>query len=386
MKNFSFSEPKNVFFGLNESDKVADLLNTMSSEVKKGTVLVLTDKGMGASGIPFKIEEKVKSGGFSTEFCDAVPQEPYSEDVEALAASLGNKGLQCIIAIGGGSVLDTAKLLAVLLKLGGTIATLMDTGVPGAGLPCVMIPTTAGTGSESTPNAIVALKAKKLKVGIVSPFFMPDYVILDPALTRTLPQKLTASTGVDALCHVLECYTCKKANPISDMVALEGIKLIARSIRKAYHDGDDLEARTDMLLGSYLGGMAIASSGTTAVHALSYPLGGTYRIPHGVANAILLAPVMTFNKDSIEEKLGNVARITGVDAGGSDSDAASAFLEHLKGIIEEIKIPARLSDLGIKPNAIPELAESAFQVKRLLDNNPKEMSKDDIIQIYEEIV
>ena len=383
---YSFSVPKNVFFGLNEAEKITDVLALAGEEVRKGRVLVLTDKGIGASGIPAGLASRLETGGYRVELLDTVPQEPYSEDVEGLAASLGSRDIRAIVGIGGGSVLDTAKLLSVLLKRGGTVATLLDSGVPGPGFPCVMIPTTAGTGSESTPNAIVALRAKKLKVGIVSPYFMPDFVILDPLMTKTLPPSLTASTGVDALCHVLECYTSNKANSFSDMVALEGIRLIDGSILRAFTDGGDLEARADMLLGAFYGGMAIAASGTTAVHALSYPLGGTYRIPHGVANAILLEPIMRFNRDSIEKKLARVAAVTGTADGGDEARAADAYLARLGGLIRDLKIPASLSRLGINPQSLPELTESAFQVRRLLDNNPREMTREDILSVYQEIL
>ncbi|ORC37956.1 hypothetical protein B4O97_02875 [Marispirochaeta aestuarii] len=385
MKGFSFSAPKNVFFGEGELKRVPEILLSILNPEKSGTVLVLTDSGFGKTGIPSSLAKSIADAGFRTELADSVPPEPYSEDIETLASSLGSRNICCIVGLGGGSVLDTAKFLSILLKWGGTVATLMESGAPGAGLPCVMVPTTAGTGSESTPNAIVALKEKQLKVGVVSPFFMPDYVVLDPAVTRTLPPALTASTGVDAYCHVLECYISNKANPHSDMVALEGIRLIDGAIREACRNGDNMQARADMLLGSFYGGMAIASSGTTAVHALSYPLGGRYRIPHGVSNAILLVPVIEFNKTAVRDKLLKVAGTVGIEPGADPSSTVDRYIEHLRKMMREIKIPSSMAEFGIKPDKIPELSEAAFQVKRLLNNNPKEMSIKDIEALYESI-
>lgn len=385
MNSFSFSVPKHVFYGEGELNHIAEILPSITDSQKGGTVLIVTDTGFGKTGIPALTAKRVEDAGYNTELLDSVPQEPYSEDVESLAASLGSRNIGCIIGIGGGSVLDTAKFLSIMLKWGGTVATLMESGAPGAGLPCIMVPTTAGTGSESTPNAIVALKEKQLKVGVVSPFFMPDYVVLDPAVTRTLPPALTASTGVDAYCHVLECYTSKKANTFSDMVALEGIRLIDGAIREACRNGDNMQARADMLLGSFYGGMAIASSGTTAVHALSYPLGGRYRIPHGVSNAILLVPVIEFNKTAVRDKLLKVAGIVGIEPGADPASTVDRYIEHLRQMMREIKIPSSMAEFGIKPDKIPELSEAAFQVKRLLNNNPKEMSIKDIETLYESI-
>ena len=184
----------------------------------------------------------------------------------------------------------------------------------------VMIPTTAGTGSESTPNAIVFRPTLNLKVGIVCDIFMPDKVILDPELLLGLPAGITAATGMDALCHALECYICNKANLLSDMMAIEATRLIFKSLKRCVEDGSDLEARADLLVAAFLGGACIAASGTNGVHALSYPLGGRYRIPHGISNAILLAPVFAFNKDCCIDKLAAIAHLTGADVSDLDNN------------------------------------------------------------------
>ncbi len=273
MVSFSISSPMQVYIGKGEIARIPEIL--IQAKPTKGKVLVLTDFGVSATGVPKRISELVSSQGFSVDLIDSVPREPYSGEVDLLASEARNKGFEYIIGIGGGSVLDTAKLLSILLvKQSETVESLLEKGIPGGGLPTIMVPTTAGTGSEATPIAIVALKEKKLKVGIVSAFIVPKSVILDPSCTVGLPQEWTACTGVDALCHLLECYISKRANPYSDLLALEGMRLIFSSLQRAFENGADLDARADMLLAAFYGGRCIASSSTTAVHALSYPMIG----------------------------------------------------------------------------------------------------------------
>ena len=384
MKPFSINTPMHVFIGEGEISRIPEILNSQDSKAKD--VLVLTDRGEKGTGIPEEIVQTIEAAGFRTEFVDTVPQEPFTEDIDTLAARLIGKDIGYIVGVGGGSVLDTAKILSILLhRRGTTVLSLIENGVKQSGLPTLLIPTTAGTGSEATPNAIVAWREKQLKYGIVSNYFIPKYVVLDPSLTKGLPPPLTASTGVDALCHVLECYTSKKANPFSDLIALEGIRLITGSIRTAFKNGEDISARSNMLLGSFYGGVSIGSSSTTAVHALSYPLGGKYRIPHGVANAMLLVPVMEFNRDAISEKLTAAAKVTGIHSSSKDADLSVEFIRFLKELVKELQIPSSLSAFGIKAEAIPELTENALQVTRLLSNNPKPMGSSDITAIYETI-
>jgi alcohol dehydrogenase class IV len=266
-----------------------------------------------------------------------------------------------VVGIGGGSALDVAKILAVLLAhdldLRDVLTKKVEIGA--RGLPTVMVPTTAGTGAEATPNSIILVPEDELKIGIVSPLLLPDAVILDPLLTLSLPPAVTASTGMDALTHAIECYCSKKGNPFSDLYALEAIRLIARSIRRAVADGQDVAAREDMLMGAYWGGVCIATSSTTAVHALAYPLGGKYRIAHGLSNAVLL-PVQGLDEEA----------------------AADAFVQALRQLNADLGIPATLGPLGIEARDIPGLVEGAAKVTRLLDNNPRVMSRADMRALY----
>jgi alcohol dehydrogenase class IV len=284
--------------------------------------------------------------------------------------------------------MDVAKVVAVLLTNDLSLRDLLKQApIVRRGTPTVMIPTTAGTGSETTPNSIVLVPEDNLKVGIVSPKLLPDCVILDPELTIGLPPAITASTGMDALCHAIECYTSKKGNPFSDMLALKAIGLISGAIRRAFANGADIGARHDMLLGAAYGGMCIATSSTTAVHALSYPLGGRYRIAHGISNAILLPFVMRFNAAGNEEKFRAVALAMGLDAAMLPATpAAATAIDALFALNRDLRIPVDLKHWNITAADLETLVEGAAKVTRLLDNNPRPMSKADIRGIYAQLI
>ena len=246
-----------------------------------------------------------------------------------------------------------------------------------------MLPTTAGTGSEATQNAIVFVEEKKLKVGVVHPSFIPRCVFLDPELTATMPPHVTASTGIDAFCHAIECLVSKKGNPFSQAFALRALGMIEKNLPAAYRDGGNLAAREQMLLASFYAGVCINTASTVAVHALSYPLGGTYRIPHGVANAMLLMPVMRFNADAIGPELAMAADAMGLGAGKSQAEQAAAALDAMERLVRDVKIPVDLAAFNVRESDIGALADAALEVRRLLDQNPKAMSRSDIVEIYQ---
>lgn len=381
MRNFLCLLPSVVDFGPGKA-------KNLDAWTKGKSVLFMSDKGVKGAGVAGPILAGLKKCAASVqEFWDA-PPEPTEQQVTDVVAGMKDAHPDIVVAVGGGSVMDMAKFVSVMLQNGPGMDDLFAGKIPEkrkAGL--LMIPTTAGTGSEATPNSIALRPALNLKVGVVCPAFIPDQVVLDPELLTGLPPAITAATGMDALCHALECYVSNKANPISDMFALEAMRLIFKSLARTYHDGKDLEARGDTLLAAFYGGVCIASSGTNAVHALSYPLGGRYRIPHGVSNAILLAPVFACNKDSCVEKLANVAdlaaRAQGISlAGETDQAKADYLIAELARLSRELDIPAALEDLGIPSKDLDTLVDSAFEVKRLLNNNPKPLTKDDIRGIY----
>lgn len=331
------------------------------------------------------VREALEAAGTAVVALDPVPPEPVVADVEAALAAAQSAGpIDLVVGVGGGSAIDVAKALAVLLAHPVAVrALLTGTPVPGRGLPTVMVPTTAGTGAEATPNSIILVPEDALKIGIVSPHLLPDLVLLDPLLTRTLPPMVTAHTGIDALCHAIECYTSKKQNVFSDLYALEAIRLITRSLRRAFADGQDVAARQDMLLGAYYGGVCIATSSTTAVHALAYPLGGRYRVPHGLSNAMLLPTVMAFNRVGSEARFAAMARAMDLPVQGlSDLDAADAFVQALAQLNADLGITTRLRDLGVTEDDLDALVAGAAKVTRLLNNNPRPMGKDDMRALY----
>jgi alcohol dehydrogenase class IV len=249
------------------------------------------------------------------------------------------------------------------------------------------VPTTAGTGSEVTPNAIVTLPDEALKVGIVSRHLLPQIVILDASLTLDLPRPITAATGIDAFVHALESYISTKANPVSDMFAMESMRLIGANIVEAYENGHSVKAREAMMLGSMYGGLALTAAGTAAVHALAYPLGGMFNVTHGVANAMLLPHVMAFNLDAIEERLATVARALAIATEAEDAQsAARKLIDRLAYWTRQLQIPQDLRPFGVTEADLDRLAEGAAKVKRLLGNNPKVLTLDDMKAIYRRLL
>jgi alcohol dehydrogenase len=283
--------------------------------------------------------------------------------------------------------MDTAKAAAILATNEGRARDFQGLDkVPRPGLPKGMIPTTAGTGSEVTFTAVFVNAEEKKKGGINSPFLYPEMSILDPELTLSLPPAVTASTGMDALTHAIESYTSKAASPISEMFSVEAIRRIGNALRQAVDNGSDLNARSEMLFGSLLAGIGLANAGVTAAHSLAYPLGGIYRVPHGVANALLLPAVMEYNVFSCMEKFSRIADAMGEKVEGlSVREAAILAVEKVKRLARDLGVPQRLSDLGIPQPALPEMAEEAMKVARPLENNPRPVSMEDAIRIYQKV-
>lgn len=293
----------------------------------------------------------------------------------------------CVIGIGGGSVLDCAKLLAALINNSQKLEDVVGIGLlNGRSIKLICIPTTSGTGSEVSPNAILLNEDTQAKSGIISPYLVPDVCYLDPVLTVSLPSKLTAETGIDALSHCIEAYTNKFAHPTVDVYALKGIQLIAENIQEACENGSNIEARSALLLGSMYGGLCLGPVNTSAVHALSYGLGGKFHIPHGLSNAILMPEVLRFNLSANPKRHADVARALGITLEGSDEDIALAGIEKIETISKACHIPQRLTDIGVTEDVLPELADIAMEVTRLLKNNPRDVTKEDAIGIYKRLL
>lgn len=350
-------------------------------------VVLLTDSGIEKSGIAEKIASAIRACDIEITVIGNLSREPSVIDFERVQQQVRRDEPDCVIAVGGGSVLDVGKLCAVLGKSDLKIQDLLGgSPMPQHMLFTVLVPTTAGTGSEATKNAIFAILEQKTKEAIVHEKLLPDLVMLDPTLTLSLPASITATTGMDALCHAMECYLSKKANPLSDLLALAAMRQIARSIRKVYNDGSDIDARSDMLLASYYGGMCITLSGTNAVHALSYPLGATFHIPHGQANAMLLPAVMKRNLAAIPQKTKEIALCFGYDQTHYQEDPIAYMNRELNMLLVDLQIARSLKIFGVRESDLPFLVESAYNNRRLMDNNPCSWTKEQVKNVYVEVL
>lgn len=328
--------------------------------------------------------DALEAKGMAVAIWDALTGEPTIENFHDAMAAAKASGANGVVGLGGGSAMDVAKLVAALIdgrqQLSETIGVDL---LKSRALPLACVPTTAGTGSEVTPIAILGDEDEDLKKGVVSQYLVPDFAYLDPELTVTMPRAVTASTGIDALTHCIEAYANRFAHPVVDIFALEGMRLIAGHLEQACNDGSDLEAREAMLRASYYGGMCLGPVNTAAVHALAYPLGGEFHIPHGVANSILLPHVLRFNLDAAPGRYADIARAMNVKDAGSEEATARAGIEFVAELSRRIGIPAGLTGMGISANSIPHMASSAMKVTRLLERNLRVLTEEDCARIYE---
>lgn len=383
MKNvFSFTGAKKIVFG---SGSFADLAQYLG-ELKAKRPLVVLDKNLAETGFREKISHVLQQGSVEFDLFDQVEPEPRLELADEGAKLAMKRKCDAVIGIGGGSAMDVAKAVSVLAANKGKAADYLGMNkVPGPGLSTIMVPTTAGTGSEVTFTAVFIRKNLKKKEGMNSPYLYPDLALLDPQLTLSLPPGTTATTGLDAICHAIESYTSINASPMSELVSLEAVRLISENLRTCVHEGGNLEAREQMLMGSLYAGLGLANAGVTAVHSLSYPLGGKYGVPHGLANTIMLLPVMAFNLPAALEKFTIIAEVMGEMTEDLPlREAAYLALEAVEALIEDCGIKAKLSDFDIAEKDFPELAKCAMTVARPLENNPRKVTVEDAIEIYNE--
>ncbi|WP_342500961.1 iron-containing alcohol dehydrogenase [Bacillus sp. FSL P2-0069] len=380
--HYHFQTASHIVSGAGSLDLLGEKLDSLGLS-RLTSIFILTQPSIVSLGYADHIKRELAKKGIASEISTEIKPEPTEENIEDVFHTFLRGEHDAIIGIGGGSVLDAAKILAVLKTNDQPISALVGTNlVEKRGVPTILIPTTSGTGSEVTPNAIVTFPEKELKIGMVSPHLLPDLVILDPALTLNLPKSITAAIGMDAFTHALESYISNKANPFSDMFALESMRLISGSIQEAYHHGENLKARENMLVGAMYGGMALTSAGTAAVHAMAYPLGGKYKISHGVANSMLLPHVTAFNADHIIDRLEHVARAIGLAGAHTKQELAERVIHQIEEWTADLHIPQQLKAFGVSKEDVPALAQAASEVKRLMDNNPKPMSVSDIEQVY----
>ncbi len=327
--------------------------------------------------------EQLQAAGMELSICDGIDREPTVAMFEACLARARGAAPDGVVGIGGGSAMDVAKLAAALLDSGQSVAEVFGLNTlrrRKTFLACV--PTTAGTGSEVSPNAILLEPSSHLKKGVISPHLVPDVACVDPLLTLSVPPSTTAATGLDALTHCIEAYANRFAHPIVDLYAIQGITLISASLAAAVENGKDVGARTRLALGSLYGGLCLGPVNTAAVHALAYPLGSRFGVPHGLSNALLLPHVLRFNLPSAVERYAQVALALGASPADTPSATAERGLDRLDRLLAHCPIPRRLSALGVPREALPELAAAAMTVTRLLKNNPRPVSEPDALEIY----
>lgn len=377
MKAITLLQPQKIVFGTGCIQTFVDDYKKMGLQ----RLFVLT-----APPIRPLIEEPLadlQAAGVSIEVFQDIVAEPTVNDFKKVLEAARQFKADSVAGIGGGSVLDVTKLVAAFVHSGQQVEDCFGTGfIQQKGLWFACLPTTAGTGSEVSPNAILLDERDHLKKGIVSPLLIADAAYVDPKLTWTVPAKVTADTGMDALTHCIEAYTNKFAHPAVDIYALKGIQLIAANLEKAVNNGQDQEAREALAFGSLYGGLCLGPVNTAAVHALSYPLGGEFHIPHGLSNAILLPSVMKFNMPANVKRHAEVAVALGCQPGKDDEETAQRGVDFIYRLAQAVGIPDKLTALGIPQTAVDGMAKAAMQVQRLLRNNPREVTEQDAKDIY----
>ncbi|NNC35991.1 MAG: iron-containing alcohol dehydrogenase [Acidimicrobiales bacterium] len=344
-------------------------------------IAIITDKGIRGLGLMDAGLAALEEAGYTLMIFDDVVADPPEEIVLKGAEAVREFDAGLVIGFGGGSPMDTAKVIAVLVGSGQDLQSMYGVGLAkGPRLPLMLIPTTAGTGSEVTNVAIITT-GKTSKMAVVADPLYADRVLLDASLTFGLPKSITAATGIDAMVHAVEAYTSiHKKNPISDTLALSAMRKLRGAIVKACTDGNDVDARNDMLIGAMLAGQAFSNAPVAAVHGLAYPLGGFFHVPHGLSNALVLTEVMKYNLLKADDWYGEIAGDLGVGRTGA------ALVDEMQRIKDETDVPQTLTSVSIPADAIPMMAEDAMAKDRVLMNNPREMTYDAVVKIYETIL
>lgn len=382
MNPFAFQTVPQILVEAGVASRLGEVL---ARRFAVGRVCVVTDAPLYRSGLLEPALSSLRDQGWEVQVLSDVQPDPPEDVVEAICAQARSHGTDVVLGFGGGSSLDVAKLVAVLLGGGQPLREMYGVDkVRGERLPLVLVPTTAGTGSEVTPISIVTTGATT-KSGIVARQLYGDMAVLDARLTLGLPAHITAATGIDAMVHAIEAYTSKRLkNPLSDHLAVLALRLLMGNLARVCENGQDLDAREAMLLGSMLAGQAFANAPVAAVHALAYPLGGRFHLPHGLTNALVLLPVMEFNLPTAAATYARLAREVLPGVKGDDTAQAQALLQHLRELIGATRLPMRLREHGVKETDLAMLANDAMQQTRLLVNNPREVGEADALAVYQQ--
>ncbi|MDH4873556.1 iron-containing alcohol dehydrogenase [Pseudomonas sp. BN515] len=383
MRTLAFNTTKSILIECGAARRLAASVRGMGCQ----SVLIVTDPGVLKAGLLDSVLPELERDGLRVAVFSDVQADPPESVILAAVEAAKASSADCVIGFGGGSSLDAAKLTALLARSGESLAESYGINVAkGPRLPLILVPTTAGTGSEVTAVSVVTTGAGEKNV-VISPLLLPDLAVLDAELTLGLPAAVTAATGIDAMVHAIESYTSRHLkNPISDCLAREALCLLATNLHEACRNGANLEARENMLLGACLAGMAFANAPVAAVHALAYPLGARFHIPHGLSNSLVLEPVVRFNLEVAAPLYAELADIVLPGLGGDALAKANALADYLGGLAGELKLPTRLRELGISQADIEDLTIDATRQTRLLGNNPRELGIDDIRAIYEKVL
>lgn len=380
-QSFSINQPTRIVFGVNKVKHLSDLV----TELGGNRIFLVADPGLQQAGIINRISAVLDEAKIPYTLYDKVTPEPGLKLADQGLKLAKKMKADCVVGVGGGSALDIAKAISILLTNGGKAEDYLGLGkIKLQGVPKIMIPTTAGTGAEVTFTAVFINEKTNSKGGMNGDPLYPDATILDPTLTVSLPAHVTAATGIDAFTHAIEAFVSTQSHAISDMYALEAIDLISNNLRVAYANGGNLEARSAMLLGSLLGGKALATAGVGLVHAMAYPLGGMFNTAHGLANAVLLPYVVEYNIIGCPEKYAMIAQLMGYETEGIPlREAAQLAVDAIHQLNADVGIPNSLTALNIPTNKIPEMAKIALTVTRPVENNPRKPKVEDVIAIYE---
>lgn len=395
---WEYNSTEKIVFGNGSITRLHEILSRFQAK----NVFVITDHGIVQAGILKKIEAELKRHNYTyVVYDEATPEPPISSVIEAYEFAKTQQKTDVIIGLGGGSSIDLAKVVALLMAHGGHPTHYFggENLVPGPIAPLIAIPTTAGTGSEVTSIAVVTDTENDIKVGISDNYLRPAVALLDPELTVGLPAYVTACSGIDALSHAIEAYTAKEYKyietdgellfqgsiPITDTLALEAIELIARSLPIAVHQRSNMEARSNMLLGSLLAGLAFSNAGTALAHALAYPIGAVTKSPHGEVTGLLLPYVMKYNVSTQKEKLARIATAFQVDRETNSLEKrALSAVDAVFQLLVEIGLPTKLSEIGVKKEEIEDIATKALPTERLIRNNPRVPTKESLIELLHE--
>lgn len=380
MSQFVFETAPKIFCEQGAANRIGEL----AKQLGVTNMFFVTDKFLHESGMLKGALESLQAAGVKATVFSDVLADPPEASVLAAVELARNAGVDGVVGFGGGSSMDTAKLVALLVKSPQPLPEIYGVGLArGPRLPLIQVPTTAGTGSEVTAISILTTPSNEKK-GVVSSYLYPDVALLDSLLTLGLPPRITAMTGVDAMVHAIEAYTSRhKKNPLSDSLALRALTLLFSNIRTVISDGKNADAREAMLLGSLFAGMAFANAPVAAVHALAYPLGGHYHLPHGLTNALVLVPVLKFNREAAAPMYAELARaILPSKSFASDLQATDAFIEAISAMVADMPFEQDLKSNGVPESDLEMLAKDAMNVQRLLVNNPRDVSYDDALAIY----